>query len=339
MFNEIDTIPEGLLTASSEELFKLLGKPTLIHLEGERKQPLFISTLLHGNETTGFYAMQRILKQYSGKKLPRSISFFIGNVKAAAEGRRMLNTQADFNRTWPGTLHADCFETQMMAAVVNSMKQRAPFASIDIHNNTGKNPHYACINVLDKTFLPLAGMFSSTVVYFKNPKGTQTAAFATFCPAIVLECGQSGDADGILHSYRFLESIIKLESMPEAHTGHINLYHTIARVTVPDVFSLGTKEDVDIQLYPQIENLNFHELEAGTAIAKIGHGSHAFLKAVDDKDTSVENDYFSLINNEIILRKKIIPSMYTIDTRAIRQDCLCYLMEHIHIEDINIGIA
>lgn len=334
MFNETDTIPEGLLTASSEELFKLLGKPTLIHLDGEREQPIFISTLLHGNETTGFYAMQRLLKQYSGRKLPRSISFFIGNVKAAAEGRRMLNTQTDYNRTWPGTTHSDNWETEMMTAIVNDMKSRSPFSSIDIHNNTGKNPHYACINVLNRNFLPLAGMFSNTVVYFKNPKGTQTAAFAPVCPAIVLECGQSGDADGVLHAYRFLESVINLENIPTTQTGHINLYHTIARVTVPDIFSLGAEEDVDIQLYPHIENMNFHALDVGTAIAKIGHGSHAFLKATDDKENPVENNYFALKNNEIVLRKKIIPSMYTTDTRAVRQDCLCYLMEHIHIENL-----
>ena len=55
MLNETNTLPEGLLDAEANELFTLLGAPTLIHLEGEIKKPVFVCTLLHGNETTGFY--------------------------------------------------------------------------------------------------------------------------------------------------------------------------------------------------------------------------------------------------------------------------------------------
>ena len=51
MLNETDIIPEGLLEAEATELLDLLGSPTLIHLQGEQPEPLFISTLLHGKET------------------------------------------------------------------------------------------------------------------------------------------------------------------------------------------------------------------------------------------------------------------------------------------------
>ena len=53
------------------------------------------------------------------------------------------------------------------------------FASIDIHNNTGLNPHYGCVNRLDPPFLHLATLFSRIVVYFKRPLGVQSAAFAS----------------------------------------------------------------------------------------------------------------------------------------------------------------
>ena len=194
MLNETDILPDGLLEAKTTDLHELLGAPTLIHLQGERKEPLFISTLLHGNETTGFYAIQRLLKEYQGKALPRSVSLFIGNVEAAAADQRRLDHQPDYNRIWPGSHHDDCAEKDMMKTVFNIMRKRKTFASIDIHNNTGYNPHYACVNILNPHCIQLAGMFGNTVVYFTSPKGVQSAAFSDFCPAVVLECGQSGEA-------------------------------------------------------------------------------------------------------------------------------------------------
>ena len=170
MLNEINYIPEGFLNCRVEDLFDLLEKPTLIHLEGEKKEPLFISTLLHGNEDTGFYALQNILKKYQEKPLPRSISIFIGNPEAAAENKRRLERQVDFNRIWPGTHEDFLAEAHMMKQVTDTMREKNTFLSIDIHNNTGRNPHYGCINVLDRRYLALAGMFSNIVVYFTSNK-------------------------------------------------------------------------------------------------------------------------------------------------------------------------
>jgi len=45
------------------------------------------------------------------------------------------------------------------------MRLRDVFASVDIHNNTGLNPHYGCVTALRHASLHLAAMFSRTVVY------------------------------------------------------------------------------------------------------------------------------------------------------------------------------
>ncbi len=127
MLNETDILPDGILEAKATDLLELLGSPTLIHLQGEAKEPLFVSTLLHGNETTGFYAIQRLLNEYQDKPLPRSVSIFIGNVEAAAVEQRRLDLQPDYNRVWPGTHHDDCAETDMMKIVSNIMRKNKPF--------------------------------------------------------------------------------------------------------------------------------------------------------------------------------------------------------------------
>ena len=332
MLNEIDELPAQLLTAKTEELYQLLGKPTLIHLQGERSGPLFLCTLLHGNEPTGFYALQRLLNHYRNKIMPRSLSIFIGNVKAAAQHQRRLDQQVDFNRVWPGTHDDFLAEAHMMQNVCNIMRERQPFASIDIHNNTGRNPHYGCINSLDKSFISLAGLFSNTVVYFTNPKGVQSAAFAEFCPAVTLECGQPGHMAGVDHALRYIETIMQLDALPMQIPDHINLFHTVARVTIPDGYSFGFADDETINLHPEIEMYNFHELEPGTVIASIEPESNAFLHAYVDDESDQNRQFFEYRGNDIVLKKSVMPSMLTRDAKVIRQDCLCYLMERLHFE-------
>ena len=39
--------------------------------------------------------------------------------------------------------------------------------------------------------------------------------------------------------------------------------------------------------------------------------------------------YFQIENGEIKLKVAAMPSMLTLDTDIVRQDCLCYLMERI----------
>ncbi|NIQ15208.1 MAG: peptidase M14, partial [Candidatus Dadabacteria bacterium] len=97
----IESIPEGLLSLPAPELHNCLNGPTLIHLSGKKEPAVFVSVLLHGNEHTGWEVIKNILN-YSGNKLPRSMSIFIGNIKAARYNKRFLEGQPDFNRIWNG---------------------------------------------------------------------------------------------------------------------------------------------------------------------------------------------------------------------------------------------
>lgn len=330
MLNEIHELPDGFLDARTEDLADLLGKPTLIHLQGRDPRPLFVCTLLHGNETTGFYALQNIIKHYQGD-LPRSLSLFIGNIEAARETQRMLEWQVDYNRIWPGTEDVNLSEAHMMQQVTDIMREKQPFASVDLHNNTGRNPHYGCINVLDETYLALAGLFSNTVVYFIQPRGVQSMAFAEFCPAVTLECGQSGEMSGIDHVTRYLQVLLEIDAIPSTAPEHINLYHTVARVKVPEHCSFGFADNATINLVPDLEMYNFCELEPGTLFAHLEPDIHACFVATNEQNEEVTSDYFSCADNSIRLTKSLMPSMLTMDTTVIRQDCLCYLMEKIEL--------
>jgi len=115
------------------------------------------------------------------------------------------------------------------------------FASVDVHNNTGLNPHYACVNRVDDRFFQLATLFGRTVVYFIRPRGVQSMALAELCPAVTLECGQVGQSLGVAHATDFLDACLHLAEIPDhpvaAHD--MDLFHTVAVVRIPDGVPFG----------------------------------------------------------------------------------------------------
>lgn len=330
MLNEMNHIPDAFLETKAEDLHEILKAPTLFHLEGINPQPLFICTLLHGDETTGLYAMQRLLKKYRNKPLPRAISLFIGNIAAARENQRSLDTQDDYNRIWPGSHHSDSPEKDMMQIVTNIMQKKKPFASIDIHNNTGKNPHYGCINILNPHGLVLVSAFSDIAVYFTDPKGVQSSAFSDFCPSVVLECGQASDRSGEEHALSYIEKILQMDSLSAGDSDNLMLYHTIARVTVPKTVSIGDGTK-DICLNPQLEEKNFHQILPGTEFASVNSAKDKLIIVNSESHEDITDEYMEVKDNRILFKKPITLSMFTTSERAIRQDCACYLMEELHI--------
>ncbi len=335
ILDEVYEVPAALLEiADAKEIDRIFPHPTLLYLEGHHETPLFVSVLLHGNEDTGLFAIQRILKKYQTHRLPRSLIIFFGNIVAAREGLRRLDGQPDYNRIWPGGSESDTPEGRMIAQVVAKVAAHQPFASIDIHNNTGKNPYYGCVNRLDPDSLYLASQFSRLIVYFENPKGVQSMAMTTYCPAVTVECGKPHLEQGFAHAATFLDSMLHLSTFPqhEIHQKH-TVYHTTVRVTIPDRYSFGfDRKDLDICLLSALEKDNFSELPAGTVFATIAEGSGARFCAFDDAGIDRFDRYFETTGNVIKLKKPVMPSMITLDERVIRQDCLCYFMESLVTE-------
>ncbi|HIP52861.1 MAG TPA: peptidase M14 [Chromatiales bacterium] len=334
MLHERDRMDSELLAAEARDLDTILGGPALIHLEGRRTPVLFVSVLMHGNETVGWEAVRGLLRRYAmgnGRyDLPRAMSLFIGNVAAAAQGERKLEGQPDYNRVWPGSELPFTPEHAMMRQVVDTMEARGVFASVDVHNNTGFNPHYACVNVLDDRFLQLAALFSRTVVYFLRPKGVQSQAMARLCPAVTLECGKVGQSHGVAHAMDYLDACLHMAEIP-AHpvANHdIDLFHTVAQVKVPEGVSFGFDDgDYDIRFASDLDRLNFRELPPGTLLGEVRDSQGIPLDVRDEQGGDVVDRFFQVENGCLETRLPVMPSMLTRDATVIRQDCLCYLME------------
>jgi succinylglutamate desuccinylase len=335
--NQIDSFPQELLEISIERLYTLFPGPTLLHLQGKRPEPVFISVLLHGNESTGLHVIQGLLKKYQHSVLPRSISILLANTQAARYGKRTLDGQSDYNRVWPGTAEPNVQEAIVMQKVVNEMERRNVFASIDIHNNTGLNPHYACINKLENHFLQLAVLFGPTVVYFLTPKGVQSMAFSKLCPAVTLECGKPNFASGTDHALDYISAVLHMESISNDPIlpQYIKLFHTVARIQVPeDVTFSFTDQNANILFKRELYKMNFSEIPADTCFGIVHSNNDARLFAFNDNDEELGEKLFYINNQQIKLKKPMMPAMLTLDEAIIRQDCLCYLMERLPYPEI-----
>lgn len=334
MLQELHDLPADILNTGPRDLAGLLGGPTLIHLPGDRVPALFVTVLMHGNENVGWEGVRGLLRErverFGELRLPRAMSLFIGNVSAAAANVRHLPGQPDYNRVWPGTELPHTREHDLMQQVVEIVERRGLFASIDIHNNTGCNPHYGCVNALDNRYLHLATLFSRTVVYFTRPTGVQSIAMAKRCPAVTLECGKVGERHGVDHAQEYLDACLHLSSLPQHPVSprDIALYHTVAQVKVPEDVSFGfLPGQADILFSPELERLNFRELPPGTAFGQVAHTNGLRLDVRDEQGRDVAERFFRLEDGELRLTTPVMPSMLTRNEAVIRQDCLCYLME------------
>lgn len=337
---EREGLPPGFLDCDAPTLAAQLGGPTLCYLDGERSRPLFVAILVHGNEITGLQALQALLAGYRGRPLPRALILFIANTAAAAQGMRQLPEQPDWNRIWPGAdgvaAIAPCAETEMAAEVYARIAARKPFAVVDVHNNNGRNPHYACVNRLDPTSLQFAGAFTRRVLYFVTPRGTLTDAFAELAPAVTLECGPVGEAAGAAHAAAFLEHSLRragpARGQPE--TGAVEIFRTVARITVPPEMSIGVgAETAQLHLAPDLEARNWVEAPAGTVLAQVEGVAGIPLQVRDSAGADCAHHYLRRRGACLELARPMIPAMLTVDTRIIRQDCLCYLLERLCLAD------
>lgn len=326
--DQIDHLPTELLDVDLRDIQQVFPNPTLITVAGAREEPLFVSTLLHGNETTSFDVLKALTARYNASPPPRSLMIFVGNVEAATQGARFLPGQPDFNRIWAGGGTEAGPAADLAHEVMEIARHAEIFASIDIHNNTGANPLYGCINSLRPADLQMAELFSSVGVYYDNPSTTQSIAFSRLCPAVTIECGQNDDAEGLARATNLVEQVLRLEKftqhMPSDEA--LKLYHTVGRVVIdPKVeFSFGDP-NAELVLHEEIEGLNFTELAAGEVWADACSVAKPF-SVLDEHGSDLTDRFFAFDGERILLKQAVTPSMITRNKTVIRQDCLCYLM-------------
>ena len=333
----LENLPAALADTAPRDVRRVFPEPTLLRLAGDSDEYLFISVLLHGNETVGYEVLQRLADWLPRHRLHRGLLVFVGNVTAAAAGLRALPGQQDFNRVWQG---AGGIEGDMAQEVLQFAAGHRLFASVDIHNNTGRNPFYACINRLDPAFLYLASLFSRRIVYFQTPATVQSMAFAGLCPSVTLECGQPANPAGVQAAFDYVIALSRLTSLStHVDVRHdVDVYHTLGRVELvgdPAVVfgqhAALTDDAAVLRLPDCIDDWNFSPLQKGHVLAEFS-GPAPLLRVTGGDGRDLTRRLLTIDRETVRLAEAVVPAMLTRDIAVMRNDCLGYLMETLSLD-------
>ena len=299
------TLPASITDLPATELAGALGGPALFDLRKRDRAPLFMSVLLHGNETSGWDAV----RQLAANIAEASVMLFVGNVDAARIGARSMPQRPDFNRVWEG---GDTPEAAVAAEVIAIVAAAQPFLAVDVHNNTGDNPPYAVVTQTDRQTLSVARAFAPRALLTAQPKGFLSRRFTDFCTAVTVEVGMPEDPASTGRASAFLNRLLSTGLAPQDDPKDLALFESIARVLVTD----STVID------PALQRFNFCPAPAGTALIRSGR-----LLAEDAGGCDVSELFLELENGTAVLKQGIHIGMYTGDLESARQDCLCYLLQ------------
>jgi hypothetical protein len=151
-----------------------------------------------------------------------------------------------------------------------------------------------------------------------------------------VECGKAGNAASEAHAAAFIEAALHLDHIPErVGSDHdLALYHTVAIAKVPAQvrFAFGDASeaaDNEVWFEPELDHLNFQDLPVGTRLARVAGGCAHPVVVHDESGQEVTDRYLEVRQGELRTRAAFMPAMLTLSAQAIRQDCLCYIMERL----------
>ncbi len=86
-------------------------------------------------------------------------------------------------------------------------------------------------------------------------------------------------------------------------------------------------------MLPDLDQLNFNELPAGTTFGRVKAGSGAHLRVVTSDGRDLAERYFRIEDDHLVTVVPIMPALISTNARIVRQDCLCYLMERMRVPE------
>lgn len=306
-----------------------LGGPTAWRIPGrDRRRVRIVTTLLHGNEPSGFLALHSWLR--SGAQPAVDALCVIANVGAASLHpvftHRSIPGRRDLNRSFLGPF--DDAEGQLARSILDLVTASGAEALVDLHNNTGRNPAYAVGITPTPDALALTALFARDYVWSRLVLGALLEAVGT-CPAVTIEVGKSGDdtADSVARHgvARFFEA----EQLFGHTAPNVRILEMPMRARVRRGHSLVMSQRptgaADLTMPDDLDRHNFQTVPAGSRIGWTRDGTCP-LELFDEAGRDRTADYFEVRGHELIAHRPFMPIMITMDAQIAMSDCLFYIV-------------
>lgn len=327
-----DGPPDGLLDLDARSLLRELGGPTWLRVPGTGEAPpRAVSTLLHGDESTGIHALLHVLSRR--RVFPFDLHVVLFNVEAALAGpgfaHRYLDHQEDGNRVW-GPGEATSPDRRAAQGILGDLLADDLDLLVDVHNTTGDNPFHAVVPSRDPAVVNLATRFTTTLLVWELGAGTLMEAVNDRAPAVAVECGLAGRRT----SHAFAVDGLRRAFGPPLERGEVVRDHDVVadlrRVRlVTDVrarFGGDLDDEIDVVLPPDGDAVNLVPVPAGHELARVRPGAPSPFTVTAPDGTDVTTDALDVrADGSVVSREPRVPVMIVRSVEAARKDCYGYL--------------
>ncbi|WMS88914.1 hypothetical protein [Pleionea litopenaei] len=319
------------IPSSPEDWLQQLPGPVVIEIPGQDPSRWrVVSTLVHGNEPSGFLAAHRYLVE---QRTPATnVAITIASVNAARfetmHRHRFMPGEFDLNRRF-GYLKFNDPVTELAHQLTEYIREKCPTAVVDMHNTSGRSPAFAVSISEHPKVLKLASLFTSHMIITQLNVGALMEQNFN-CPVVTIECGGSNEPASHLIAYDGLKTFLESEAISEIETHPVRLHRHPVRVTAQNETTLAYADspldNVDITLKNSIEDLNFNGIAKGDCIGWLKRPLHNCLEAIGDEGKDCLSLFFKEEDSKIIALDDLSCFMATQRIDIALSDCLFYLL-------------
>jgi len=287
-----------------------------------------VTTLIHGNEPSGFIALHRWLQ----KKIKPAVNmrFIVCNIEAAQLlpefSHRYLHPGQDLNRFFAST-EKDIAIIERAQQIKQAVKAVSPEAIIDLHNTSGVSPAFGvAIDKNDQT-LDLISLFTNKVILTGLRVGAiMEQHFAA--PIVTIECGGAEQIQSHQLAYAGLLKFTNDVNIFERHASQVDIHQHPCRVellpSVSVAFGHNHLPTADVTLRADAEQLNNQLTPKGEFIGWYEEKEKLPFTAKNEQGVEQLTEMFTLQQGGIFTKQSLQIFMATTNLDIATNDCLFY---------------
>ena len=326
-----DSTVQKLLTLSPVSFLRNLHGVTAIDITGvDTSRCRVISTLIHGNEPSGLFAVHRWLTEQH--QPAANIRIIISSVEAALSeplfSHRFVPDQEDLNRCFSATGNSRVYTRAKLIKTL--IREVRPEAVVDLHNTSGSGPAF-CVSTRDAlSERALASYFCQSMILTGLKIGSlMEQDFA--CPIITIECGGSQDSRSHDVAYQGIKEFANAMDCNAGHQPHeIEVLKHPLRVELKNAVTLSYSFErdmrVDVCICANIEHHNVGITEKGTFLGWINQGGLENFQFRDEQGIELPSNLFKLQDGRLLTTKDVRLFMATTRVDIAQKDCLFYMI-------------
>ena len=307
---------------------------TVFDIKGaDQTRTRVVTTLIHGNEPSGFIACHQWLK--SKKKPATNVRIIICNPEAAQTrpifSNRYLAHSEDLNRFFDDSQSEESYRQHQ--GVIERAKQIKqcinavqPEAILDLHNTSGKSAAFGVSVHESEKVLDLVSFFSAKLIYTGLRVGAVMEQDFN-APIVTIECGGANESESHEVAVQGLEQYFSKPDIFDHHAGRVTIYAHPIRVELQQDASVGFSHHclptTHITFRADIEELNHQQTTKGEFLGWC-NSNKIPLSAIDENGVDRIDELLELRGNSLFAKCDMQLFMVTTVLEIATNDCLFY---------------